>query len=329
MRGEVSSIAPTSSFASKVHACGITLPDFGRDEREEVLLLTRNVGTRAARQTDRIDYKETAETQRLRAGVRRVNDFLAQAEVAFIDDGLLQIVNPLERLLKRRFVLLKGDKSTERFDRGGRLFGGFWQNLSSSRRGSIRIQGERIADLDFSSMFARLAYADVEGTAAPEGDLYAIPGLEGYRSGVKLAFNVFLFDVTQSRRSWPKGQMGIGAGDDAEARADPQGHAAQFEGRLPAGWENPERLRAAILERHPPLRKAFGRRLGHSLMFTESQVLMAVLEELMRRGIVALPLHDGLCAPQSRKLEVAEVMRAKAFEVTGSRLPVEEKEVVH
>jgi hypothetical protein len=32
---------------------------------------------------------------------------------------------------------------------------------------------------------------------------------------------------------------------------------------------------------------AFGRQLGHGLMFTESQGLMAVLAEMIRRGVVA------------------------------------------
>jgi hypothetical protein len=85
------------------------------------------------------------------------------------------------------------------------------------------------------------------------------------------------------------------------------------------------RLRTAILDEHPALGKAFGRRLGYGLMFAESCVLMAVLEELMQRGIVALPLHDGLLCAQSRKEEAAEVMRRKAIEVTGATIPVEEK----
>ena len=94
---------------------------------------------------------------------------------------------------------------------------------------------------------------------------------------------------------------------------------------MPVGWSNPQRLRKAILEKHPALGKAFGRRLGYGLMLTESRVLTAVLAELMERGIVALPLHDGLLCAQSRKEEAAEVMRRKAIEVTGAAIPVEEK----
>jgi hypothetical protein len=141
---------------------------------------------------------------------------------------------------------------------------------------------------------------------------------------VKLAFNIFLFDSKRARRKWPA-EMGIGLGTDADAKASPNSEAARFEGLLPAGWESTKRLRTAILDKHPALGKAFGRRLGYGLMFTESQVLMAVLEELMQRGIVALPLHDGLLCAQSRKEEAAEVMRLKAIEVAGAAIPVEEK----
>src|SRR5271166_3831145 len=76
---------------------------------------------------------------------------------------------------------------------------------------------------------------------------------------------------------------------------------------------------------HPGLAKTFRRRPGYGLMFAESCVLMAVLEELIQRGIVALPLHDGLLCAQSRKEEAAEVMRLKAIEVAGAAIPVEEK----
>lgn len=323
-RGEVSSIAPSEKFAKRVRELGIALSDFLHGEGEEVLMLTREGGTRAASSIDRVDYKDTAETVALRKEVRKLNAFLAAASIDFVLDGLRPHIDPRDRGLQRRFVLLKADKKP-RWDRAGRLFGdGFWLDLAAGRRTSIRIQGEPIADLEYSSMFARLAYAQID-KAAPQGDLYAIPGLEGYRSGVKLAFNVFLFDGNSVREKWPQGEMGVGIGNDAEAMASPESMAAQSEGRLPAGWQHPERLRAAILAKHPALSTAFGRSLGYDLMFTDGRVLMAALTELMARGIVALPLHDGLLCAQSEKEEAAEVMRAKAVEIAGVMIPVEEK----
>jgi hypothetical protein len=88
MRGEVSSIAPTPAFETRVRELGITLGDFGRDEREEVLVLTRNAGTRAAPIRDRIEYKDTPETNALRNEVRKIDAFLAAADIAFVPDGL-------------------------------------------------------------------------------------------------------------------------------------------------------------------------------------------------------------------------------------------------
>jgi len=100
MRGEVSSIAPTESFASRVRDLGITLADVGRDEREEVLVLTRQAGTRAARATERINYRETPETRALRNAVRGVNAFLAKADIESIDGGLSPHVEPVRQPLE-------------------------------------------------------------------------------------------------------------------------------------------------------------------------------------------------------------------------------------
>ena len=101
--------------------------------------------------------------------VRRVNTRLMEADIGFIDDGALPVIDPYVRTLRRYFSQLPG-QSVE-FQSGGRLFGGFWMNLSKSRRKSIRLNGEPPALLDYSNMFANLLYAEI-GEFPPEGDLY-------------------------------------------------------------------------------------------------------------------------------------------------------------
>jgi hypothetical protein len=61
-----------------------------------------------------------------------------------------------------------------------------------ARRGNIWIARDSVADLDFSSMIARLPMRI--SALRLSGDPNAIPGLCGYCSGVKLAFNVLLFE---------------------------------------------------------------------------------------------------------------------------------------
>lgn len=329
MRGEVSSISPSSKFAREVEERGISLADFGRSTAEEVIILTRtsreplhlwqsNSSSSAFR--ERVNYRDTAETDRYRAEVRQINAGLRAADIGFLDDGF-GIVDVADRRLRRHFITRDDDEP--RFDKAGRLFGGFWLKLQSSRRRGLRIEGEPVADLDYSAMFTRLAYARL-GATPPAGDLYDIPELRGYRSGVKMAMNCSLFDKGKRRRNWPE-EMGVGVGDDEAARL-PGSRAGEFEARLPEGW-TVKRTRAAILNRHPDLKAAWGNQLGYDLMFTESRILIAVLLELLFRKIIALPMHDGLLVAASKAEVVAEVMKATAQEITGIDMPVARKDV--
>lgn len=321
-RGEASSIRPTAWFASQVAQSGATLEEIGRDPNDELILLTRNdheFGSDGERTTtrERIDYADTPVTTSYRAALRRLNEHLSSADIAFVDDGLQPAVNARERTLRRHFVHLEG-QPTANFEAGGRLYGGFWENLPRSRRRYLRINGEHVATLDYSSMFTRLAYAQL-GLPPPAGDLYAIAGLDGYRSGIKMAMNCLLFD-TRRRRTWPR-QLGLGVGDDAEVAANSGSQAAAYKARLPAGY-GVKKLKKAILKKHPALSAAWGRGLGYKLMFIESQVLVAVLEELMSKGVVALGLHDGLLVAHSQADVAREAMDRAAVKVAGIDLPV-------
>ncbi len=329
-RGEVSSIAPTPWFSRKVAEHGVQLADFGRHENEEVILLTRNTRQAAPhlRGGDRplhrepIDYTDTPATRHHREALRRLNAFLADAEIAF-DDGREPRVDRFDRTLRRRFVILADQE--ERFDQGGRLFGGFWQTLSKARRRDIRINNEHVVELDYGSMFTRLAYAEVGATPAV-GDLYAIPELSEYRSGVKMAMNTLLFDGGP-RRSWPSA-LGLGVGSDADAAAEPTSVAAKFDARLPDGW-SVKRTKDAILRVHPQLKAAWGRRLGYTLMFRESEILIAVLQDLAAIGTPALGIHDGLIVPTSRATIAREIMERRAMELAGVPIPVGRTSAYH
>jgi len=82
------------------------------------------------------------------------------------------------------------------------------------------------------------------------------------------------------------------------------------------------KAKEAILAHHPAPAKALGCGLGCRLMFRESEILLAVLVELRRSGIVGLGLHDGLLVPASRMAEAMEVMEGVARGTTGYRLPI-------
>jgi hypothetical protein len=307
-RGVASSLAPTDSFARAVKEAGITLADFGRQAGEEVVIASRKEHLRVSDglviSRELVDYADTAETIAIRDAVRGLNTFLEEADIVFVDD-CLGFVDPHSRSMARYFTLT-ADDGAPRFDRNGRLFGGFWQNLRKDRRRGIRIEGEAVANLDFASMFPRLAYASV-GAAAPEGDIYAISGLEGHRRAVKMALNCLLMDDFH-RSAWPKDLVTAEGGGDATAI-------------LPAGW-TVKRTKDAILKKHPALRPCFGVGIGLTLMHMESQILVRVLKEMKARRLVALGLHDGLLLPRSRAEEGRMLMEVISREFTPAGIPV-------
>jgi hypothetical protein len=301
IRGEKSSIAPTESFRRMVLEAGVGLSDFGRDDAEEVIWLTRKRETsRAEASRERIDYADTPETAEYRRDMRDFNSFLAGSDIGFEDDGLTPTVDPYERRLSRRFILRPGQEGVERFDQSGRLFGGFWQNLKSDRRRGIRINGEPVATLDYASAFTRLAYAQA-GYQPPPGDVYDIEGLNSHRDGVKRAMNIFLFDERE-RREWP----------------------SEMEGLLPEEW-TVARTKNAILARHPLLKGLWGKAIGYELMFKESELMRALLKRLMAKGIVALPIHDAVLVAASKVDTVRNVMATTAEDITGIMMPVTTK----
>lgn len=325
MRGEVSSIAPSDWFAGKVREAKVSLEDFGRHEAEELILLKRttrrSLGYGKSELTrEPINYSDTEQTRKYRSDLRSLNAFLASARIEFLNDGLEPRIDPFDRMLRRHFIVHSTDK--HRFDRGGRMFGGFWQNIKSERRRNIRICGEEVAVLDYSSMFTRLAYAKLN-ISPPSGDLYEILGLEKHRSGVKLVMNTFLFDGGV-RQKWPSA-LGFDMEDDhdaADGNLDDEG--AEFEARLPKGW-TVKRTREAILSVHPSLEQAWSRRLGYKLMFQESEIMMEVLKKLVQEDVPGLCLHDGIIVPMSARTLAKQIMEECAHAFTGTEIPVTEK----
>lgn len=301
----LSTIAPTDWFARRTLERGVSFADFGRSEYEELVVLTQKwkfaTETGLKKIKANIDYPDCSEADEIRNEVRLLNRFLESSDLAFIDDEQEPRVDPYQRTLKRRFNLLS-DQSI-RFNQGGRLFSSWWMNLKKTRRVNIRIQGEPPAELDFSNMFARLAYARLE-REPPEGDLYDLSGhLDGYkpehRKGVKEVFNALLFG---GGARFPEG-----LGKD-----------------LPAGSTMPK-VRKAIASRHPDLAHLFGTMIGFDLMYIESLILIEVLRRLNAIGIVGLGLHDAVMVPNSQATTAKDIMEASSKQVAGMAIPVKIK----
>ncbi|MBU0584030.1 MAG: hypothetical protein KKB66_16050 [Alphaproteobacteria bacterium] len=284
-------IEATGWLLEALAAPALPLADIGRASGEEVIKLAARAGRdRRGRKLPSIpvDYKDCRTADRLREEMEEINTFLAKQKIEL--DG-----EPQAAVRLARYYLLRKPSDPHEFMLHGRLYGGFWQSLPKARRGGLTINGEPIADLDFASMFPRLCYARV-GAIPPEGDLYAIPGLEGHRAAVKAGLSALLSSGSEMARL-----------------------PSDVKAALPAGW-TAKRLRDAVAVKHPALMPLFGKDIGLDLMHYESCIMVAVLLRLASLGIPGLPMHDGLMVPRSFATRAKRAMEFLVVQMTGTQI---------
>jgi len=241
-----------------------------------------------------IAFPETGRTRQLAGQMQRINEFLRNAdiEVTGQNTGLFlgkdgQIIAPYRRSLRRIF-------NNANWQHGGRLAGGFWMGMERAERFErIRIDGERIADVDYRQLFPRLAYVRA-GQPQPEGDIYNVAGDGSGRDGWKRLMNAMLF-ADGPLRNWPEGTLQ----------------------HFPSGTK----LRDAIemlVSHHAPIASLFGTGLGFQLMRIESDMLIGIITHLANVGVTALPLHDAVLVAESKADVAADAMQAAFSMGTGS-----------
>jgi hypothetical protein len=297
-----------------IAAHGPRLDDFSRyrtgadvDPRETIELRKRIEGGWNDRRSERIDYRDTAQTRQWRSELATINEALSAADITFDSTDLPETpangVALGDRDVRRIF-------NNGRFDHGGRLYGGFWQLLPRSLRAGLRIDGEPLAILDYSSMFLQLLYAMKARQQAPlEGDLYeGIDPVDGWpadpdrkaamRDAIKRNVNALLFTSTRRQSGRPhrlvKGTKRV----------------------LSKGLDG-AKLEERVKARHPAVAQWFGTEVGYELMHHESQIMVGIVLRCLDQGVIVLPLHDGLLVAESKGTVAREAMRAVFSGYTG------------
>ena len=206
--------------------------------------------------------------------------------------------DPTARQLRRYF-------SRGSFQSGGRLFGGFWQNIErQARLRGLRINGEAVISLDYSQFNPLLAYS-VTGNQPPPGDAYTLVGLERHRERVKRVFNSMMF-ATAPLKKFPKGLRASRAPGDTIQDNDPFPTKTKI-----------EEVTAAIMAKHPALSTLFYSGAGHQMMFRESEIMMRVVLELLGLEVVALPVFDAIVVREADETQARAVMQEQFQASTG------------
>jgi hypothetical protein len=180
--------------------------------------------------------------------------------------------------------------------KGGRFYGGWWQQIPSKARRRILINGDITTECDFSGLSCSMLYA-MEGLAPPD-DSYDI-GLnyvkdDPRRKIVKRYMNAVLNDSSRRFRLEPKELkcLGLSHGE----------------------------LHVRLSDLHKPIAKYFNSGIGVDLQFRDSEIAEKVMLRLMEQGEVCLPIHDSFIVRVSA-VEMLEREMTAAFSQSFSQAP--------
>lgn len=234
-----------------------------------------------------IDYRDTDRTRQMRRFLVEQNEALGALHIELDapgvsnDSGILRVgadiaLFPAMRSLYRVF--------NETWGQGGRMYGGWWQQVPKELRPSLLIDRQPVIECDYAQLHPRLLYR-LAGQRLVS-DAYTLPGWD--RKLGKKGFNILL--NAESYRS------AVGAVADEIGGPDAQAHART--------------LIEALKAQHAPVGRFFHTGIGLPLQAIDADMAEAVLRPLLGQGITALPIHDSFVVQERHQPQLEEAMNA-------------------
>jgi hypothetical protein len=233
-----------------------------------------------------IDYRDTAETAKMRRQLTNFNEAIATADIALTAPGA---VRDGDIIRCGRHTLYLAQRAYHRvfnrsWQRGGRMYGPWWQSARAEDRAYIEINGELVVELDYPAHHLRMAYAIAH--AIPPLAPYTIPGWD--RQVVKWAVLIMF---------------------NAKSYRDAIGAVANLIGGEIARQRAVELIRA-VKDLHAAVAHLFHTDLGVSLQRRDAEMATDIIQRLLRQGIVSLSVHDSFIAAARYGGELHEAMFA-------------------
>lgn len=174
------------------------------------------------------------------------------------------------------------------FEEGGRLYGGWWIRVPSNLRPRITINGKETVELDYSGCAIRMLYhekgIDYMDDPYELDEITKLEKEQGLPSGF---FREAIKGLVQALINDKKGNK-------PEQIKLPGG--ASF-----AGCFTRREVRQFIETKHAAISDSFGTGAGLRLQRKDSDIALSIISELMKKEIVALPVHDSFIVQSELK----------------------------
>jgi hypothetical protein len=255
-----------------------------------------------------IKFKPTEETRRWAADLDRYNRFAELHEIsAGLDEKaekkLLEWWNKKLAEHSRQPALIEPEYFNRHvyrsfndgtFERGGRLYGPWYQYAPGWVRRGIWIDGCDTAELDYAGMSVRMIYHD-RGIDYRD-DPYEIPKLAAYGVAIKRGPRHF-------RNATKKLVQAMLNNEDDDLSPE----MIKLDESFRPKYTRAE-VRDMILAKHELISSAFGSGLGKTIQRLDSDIAFEIIVTLMEEGILCLPIHDSFIIIKEHKERLNQQM---------------------
>lgn len=261
-----------------------------------------------------VNYSDTEETRRMRTLLSDYNDLLSNTHIDIYDLEVPVIVsgtrarknvvqvNQHSKFVRRIF-------NNERWNQGGRFYGGWWQRCPKEYRKRIVLDGIRTAEIDYSGLHITILYAQ-EGINYWEDtneDPYKITGINSLDPAIDLRAAAKLLLLTA-----------LNAGNETKT----------FQAfRKQAGTGSPEKkltneqlssMLSALKLKHEPIAHKLASGAGIDLMFFDSRITEKLIERFTYHyKCPILTVHDSYVVPFGYDRILKREMQTAFEEVIG------------
>jgi len=311
--GHRSRIRANTKLIKHFKSSAISTAMITMDKDEETIILKKSKEESLnINKKDLAHYKDTDKTNKMRSNLEIINALLDRTwiDIEISDEEHIRLNEKMDKepdnspidFTRRKLRRIFNNSS---FEQGGRFYHGWWQEISSSYRKYITINGKRTEEEDFGGIHVRMLYA-LEGIELGSEDTHIIEGYGSeYREQVKRAIYIII---------------------NAETR-DKAIYAINSKLTLPIN-ETAQDLFNQLELKHPKIAKYFATGKGIELQYIDSQIAEKVMVGLARDNIVALPVHDSFIVRMSHINDLKEEMYKAYKEVVKTGTIIDKKDSI-
>lgn len=183
---------------------------------------------------------------------------------------------------------------------GGRFYFHWTQRIKSEHRKYITIDGRRTVELDYSCLHLSMLYGR-ENLIPPEGDLYALPGIDScFRPIIKKMVNI-----------------AINAKNETSAMQAIRVDISEFEDKTGLVSPRPKIILEALKKTHSPIQKHLCSGYGVRLQNLDSSIAEQIMLSLAEDDICCLSIHDSFIVAKEYQDQLYHLMVNKFASLFG------------